>query len=182
MSRNSLPRAAKTIPVPQDRAACNALLAQLGDLVRGRAELETALAAAVAQVKAEHEAVAAPLNARIAGLHAAIQAWAEANRAALTNDGRSKSVELPAGFLRWRLTRPRVAIVGAKEVLALIRKNRRFRRFLRVAYAIDKDAMLKAPDLAARLPGVAIEQTEEFVVEPCGAGLAPAAAPLREAA
>ncbi len=115
------------------------------------------------EVKARYETGIAALrqvhNDRLKGL----QAYCAAHRDRLAP--KKKSFAFPAGVIGWRLTPPAVSIKGVEAVIALIRKRRLGRFLRRGKVTIDKEAMLKEPDLAKKLDGVAISQVEEFYVE-----------------
>ena len=44
--------------------------------------------------------------------------------------------------------------------------KRRLKQFIRVKQEVDKEAMLKEPDVAKSVKGVTIGQHEEFMVKP----------------
>lgn len=158
------------VAVPRDQAEANAMIAALGAALRERGLIQSALDEMIASIKAKAEAEAEPIQARIGALQTGLQIWAEANRAALLVGGR-KSVDLPAGELGWRLRPPSVRITGAEAVIAAL-KALDLTRFLRVKEEIDRQAMLKEPDVAGAVPGVTIGSAgEEFYVAPLGVEL-----------
>ena len=171
-------RQADPTPVPQSATEASTMLADLGAEQRDLAVIQAALDEAVAAAKAKAEADAAPVKTRIAAMERGLEIWATANRQALTDGGKTKTITLPAGTLAWRAAPPSVSIKGVREVLGwLVAEGGDFAGFLRTKAEIDKEAMLKDPALAAKVPGVTIGSTgEAFVVEPAGAVLAPAAA------
>lgn len=158
------------VPVPKDSGEANVFVGELGEAMRQRQLIQTALEETVAAAKAKAEQEAAPLNARIAGLSKGLQVWAEAHRDELLRPGR-KSVELPAGEIGWRLRPPSVRISGVAAVIGTL-KALGLTRFLRVKEEIDKKALLKEPDVAGSVPGVTVgSEGEEFFVAPIGVEL-----------
>lgn len=163
------------VPVPRDQDEANRFIAELGEAVRQRTLIEAALEETVAAATAKAEAEAEPLNRRIADLQQGVQVWAEAHRDTLLKGGR-KSVELPAGEIGWRLLPPSVRISGTAAVIGTL-KALGLTRFLRVKEEIDKQAMLKEPEVAGGVAGVRIGSAgEEFYVAPIGVELSGGAA------
>lgn len=151
--------------VPRDRDAVNEAIAELGRLQRERARIETHLNDEQAQVKARHEAQAKPLGERISELHKGVSLWCEANRAQLTQDGKVKFHDFATGQVKWRLRPPSVAIRGVDAVLSTLKKLG-LERFVRAKEEIDKEALLREPEVAKGIGGVTISQREDFVVVP----------------
>lgn len=90
--------------------------------------------------------------------------FAQANREELTQEGKTKTVNLPSGSLLWRMTPPKVSIQNVEQVLEeLVRL--RLRGFIRRTPSINKEAMLQKPDVAKTVKGVTIDQHEEFVIK-----------------
>lgn len=162
-------RKAETVPAARDRDEAARFVARIGELDRDIALQEAALAEAYAQAKATTAATVAQHDAERNALTRGVQIWAEANRHALTDGGKSKTVDLGTGTVAWRQGRPSVSIKGAKEVLQqLIDEGRE--EFLRRKVEIDKAAMLAMPDAANAIPGVRVgSDGEEFVIEAAGA-------------
>jgi phage host-nuclease inhibitor protein Gam len=153
------------VPVPQSRDAVNAAIASIGELQRSREALETAMNAELAKTKLAFEAEAKSLGEKIASLRQGIEIWCSANRDELTDSGKTKTVVLAAGEVRWRMTPPAVSLKNVAEVVKRLAKGR-LRRFLRVKIEIDKEAILKEPDAVKGIEGITIGQHEEFVVVP----------------
>jgi phage host-nuclease inhibitor protein Gam len=158
--------AAVAVPVPQNREQAGAFIKALGDAQRERECLETELNQKLADLKAQYERLARPHADNIAALKQGVQIWCEANRAALTEKGKTKTVQLAGGEVRWRMTPPAVSLRNVKAIIAFIKDRRSFALFLRVKEEVDKEAMLKHQDKAKLIPGVAIGQHEEFVIVP----------------
>ena len=168
MSRKTNPRikaAAVEHWVPRDRDQVNEAIAELGRLQRERVRIETALNDEQAQVKARHDAEAKPHGDRISELTKGLQLWCEANRAQLTQDGKVKFHDFATGQVKWRLRPPSIAIRGMEGVMATLKKLD-LGRFIRVKEEIDKEALLREPEIAKEIGGINISQREDFVVVP----------------
>lgn len=172
---SKLKRAAEAVRAPRDRAEAEEMLAQLGAVQRDLALAEAALAETVAGAKAAAEAAARPLQAQQEALLRGLQLWAEANRHALTEGGRTKTVKLATGEIAWRARPPKVVLRDLTAVQeALVSLG--LQRFLRTKVEVNKEAMLAEPAVARQVPGVSIgSEGEEFVAAPVAAALAGAA-------
>lgn len=171
-TRLKTPAAVVTIPQNQDEA--NAAIRAIGSAQRDLIRIETAMNDELARIKERFEAEAAPLKARIESATNALQVWSEANRAALTRDGKVKTAQLPAGELGWRTRPPSCTVRGADAVLATL-KRLGLTRFIRTKEEINKEACLNEADIARAVPGISIAQGEDFFVQPFEAELSEAA-------
>lgn len=166
MAKNK--RAAETATPPTSRDEAETYLARIGEIQRQAQLNKTALAEAVARVTAEIEAASAKLAEEEDLLFRGLQLWAEANRHALTDGGKTKTVRLGNGIIAWRLAPPSVRIKAPEMALAFLIENGR-EEFLRRKIEINREAMLANPDLASETPGVLIKSAgESFVIEPVG--------------
>lgn len=163
-------KTADRTPVPQNAEQAAEMLAEIGREQRYIAGLQSKLDAAVAELKGNTELVVQPKRERIAELTRGLEIWASANRQALTL-GKTKTIQLASGVVRWKLAPPAIKLTKVADVLSVIRELG-LTQFLRTKVEIDKEALLKAPDQAAKIPGVAIVQAEAFEVEPTGLALA----------
>jgi phage host-nuclease inhibitor protein Gam len=152
--------------VPQTREAAVFAVGRVGWL---RREIAARKAAADEQIRVigEHvEEALAPLVEELAEHEAGVQAWCEANRSAITADGKVKFHDFGTGRIMWRLRPPKVSIRGVEAVIEGC-KRLGLTRFLRVKEEINKDAMLADADTARQLAGVSISsEGEDFVIEP----------------
>jgi len=164
--------------VPQTRDEAVEAVALYGRLRRELTRVETEMNDALAGIKAQYEGLAAPLHARAKATHAGLQIWCEANRDALTEGAKVKTVALGAGEVRWRLPPPSVKISRSKGALARIIKTLRDRgleRFVRVSEDISKEAILAEPAAVRGIAGIDVVQEETFEVVPFEVGLSEAA-------
>lgn len=159
------------VPVPASVAEASRYIAEIGEAQRRHDELQAQLNRTIADVKAAFEERAEPLRSGIEAWRLGVQIWAEANRAELTQHGRTKTVKLPTGEIAWRQRPPAVRLSGIDAVIEAIKS--RGLPFLRVKEEVNKEALLAEPELAVTLPGVSIGSAgEEFVVTPVGLQLA----------
>jgi phage host-nuclease inhibitor protein Gam len=166
MAKNK--RAAETATPPKHRDEAEAYLERIGSIQREIKLNKTALAEAIANVTAEIEASSAKLAEENDRLFRGLQLWAEANRHALTDGGKTKTVRLGNGTIAWRLAPPSVQIKGQEAVLAYL-MEKKGEEFLRTKVEINREAMLANAEEASKIPGVTIKSAgESFVIEPVG--------------
>jgi phage host-nuclease inhibitor protein Gam len=94
-----------------------------------------------------------------------VHVWAEANRDALTSNGKTKTVKLAAGEISWRMRPPSVAVRGMAAVIEALKKLK-LSRFIRTKEELDKEAVLADPDAVNAIKGISITQREDFVIKP----------------
>lgn len=158
-------KTAALVRVPQDRIEAAVAIARIGTISRETQRIETRMNDELADLKAAYEAEAEPLRAEVEALTEGLHIWAEANRESLTQGGKVKTAQLPTGELVWRIRPPSVRISGADAVMDVLRR-RGLARFIRTKEEISKEAILNEPQAVAGVPGIAISQAEDFVVQP----------------
>lgn len=182
---------AAALDVPQSIDEANALLAEYGELFNEAAHIEADMNAALAKAKSDAEEQAKPVAERMLQVFDALNAYAGAHRKDLTQDGKTKTVKLPAGEIGWRMNPPSVKwksgfngekiVAGIKAliddvVIKTLQDAERLgslRGFIRTKEEPNKDAMGDNPDLAREIPGVKIGSSgEQFFLAPFGAELA----------
>ncbi len=151
--------------VPASRTEVDAAIAKIGEAQRKRDAIRTAMNDQLAAIKAQHEDAAAPHAAVIKHLAAGVQTWCEANRAELTRDGKTKTVKLGSGEVRWR-TRPKSVMVRGAGIVIAALKRLGLDRFIRTKEEVDKEAILREPDAVQDVKGITISQGEDFVIVP----------------
>lgn len=166
---------APAIAVPQTDAEADALLKEYGEISNKIAHKQAEMDELLARAKVACELAAKPLQERLNVIFEQLQAWAAAHRNRLTEDGKSKSVQMPAGKIGWRMLPPSVRFkkgLKVEDILQAI-KDARLPRFIRTKEEVNKDRMLEEPDVANTIPGVKVGSAgEDFFVEPFGAQLA----------
>lgn len=180
------------VAAPQGWAEANALLEEYGDISNSLVRIEADLDAAVAKARKPFDDLATPLQERADAIFEGLELYADANRKTLTEDGKTKTVKMAAGAFGWRTCPPSVAIESKlkakdviKNILALVarlfkaeeKENRKLaetaRGFIRFKQEVNREAMLAAPELAAKVKGVSIvTDSEEFWIDPTQAELA----------
>ena len=151
--------------VPQDAQEASAAVAEIGAATRELRHIEADMNEALAKIKEQFEIAAAVPRARIDILTKAVQIWAEANRDALTQHGKVKTHDLPAGQICWRTRPPSVRVTGVDAVLDFLRRLG-LSRFIRTKEEINREAILNEPEAVSFVPGISISQAEDFVVSP----------------
>lgn len=167
---------APAAPAAQSREEAEKLIGRIGEIQRELQRQDADLGDELAKVKRAAEAKALPLKDELAQAQDRVQGWCEANRAAITREGKVKTAEFATGKVSWRLRPPKVSLRGVSAIIDHLMANG-LRRFVRVSYEIDKEAMLRDPARAQSVPGVTIgSEGEDFIIEPFEAELAKGAA------
>lgn len=159
------------LPVPQSREEAAATVARIGAMSREIARVEAAMNDDIAAIKEVAETKCLPLKEEATAATEGLKMWAEANRATLTGDHKTKTVDLGTGTISWRTAPPKVTgVPRAKEAVAeLIKKIRALGlpQFVRSIDEVNREAMLADPETAKKVPGIRIGSAgEEFTVEP----------------
>jgi phage host-nuclease inhibitor protein Gam len=171
-----LKRASSMVRAPKDMEEASIYLDRIGAAMRERATIEGDLNDQVALLRAGAEAKANPIDLEVDQLTKGLQLWAEANRAALTKDGATKTIRLATGEIAWRRLPPKVSIRGGVEAMVERLQQLSLTKFLRTKVELDKEAMLREPAAAKAVPGITIgSEGEEFVVTPAHVELPEAA-------
>lgn len=167
---------AKAAPAAQSRDEVVQLIGRMGDLSRQMAREEADYGDKAARLKTAYEARVEPLSAEFEAAQAKVQGWCEANRAAITREGKVKFAKFTTGEVKWRARPASVKIRGMDAVITLL-KAPELRHFLREKFEVNRDALLADPDAANAIPGVSVSsEGEDFVVEPHNPELVGAAA------
>ena len=153
------------IPVPRDLSEAVWFLAEIGKEQRVIDKIQLDINARVEELKVKAINDAKPRQNRISQLMEGLFAYAEANRDELTENGKIKTIKMPTGVFGWRMTPPAVFLRNVKSIIANL-KLLGLEQFIRIKEEIDKEAMLKEPEVAKKIKGVSISQYEEFVVKP----------------
>lgn len=153
------------IAVPKSLDEAAQFLAQIGEEQRATDKIQSDLNAEVDKLKTKAMADIDPYQKKISQLIEGLFAYAEAHRDELTDGGKRKTVEVPTGIFGWRMTPPAVSLHNVKSILEGL-KSLGLKHFIRIKEEINKEAMLKEPELAKTVKGVSISQREEFVAKP----------------
>ncbi|WP_245411851.1 host-nuclease inhibitor Gam family protein [Phyllobacterium leguminum] len=151
--------------MPQSREQAAAAVGRIGTLRREIDARKAAKDEKVRQAGEELEREIAPLVEEMGQQVEGIQVYCEANRTALTNDGRVKYHDFGTGRVSWRQRPPKVSVSNVKAIIEHCKKFG-LKAFLREKVEINKDAMLADPDTAQMITGVSISSDgEDFVIE-----------------
>lgn len=161
------------VHVPGSAAEASDGIARIGIEQRELARIEAAMNDEMAIIKERWETQAEPHRQKIAALTTGVQIWCEAHRSELLK-GDAKTAAFPAGEVQWRVRPPSCRVTGAEAVLDLLRRLG-LSRFIRQKEEINKEAILNEPEAVASVPGIKIEQGEDFVIKPFEAPLTEAA-------
>jgi phage host-nuclease inhibitor protein Gam len=156
---------AAEFPVPQSQDTAAEAIAEIGRHQRERARIEADMNDALSELRQGFEAQAAPHAEAIKALSAGVQTWCEANRATLTQDGKTKTARLYSGEIRWRTRPPSVSVRALDTVLEAL-KRLKLQRFIRTKEEVNKEAILSEPGAVNCIKGITITQKEDFVIVP----------------
>ena len=168
-TRPKVKQAAARFPVPQSRDEVNHAIRRIGEISRERARIEADMNDHLAALKENFETEAQPIKAEIEALSEGVQTWCEAHRAQLL-PGAAKTAAFPAGEVAWRVRPPKCVIKGVEAVIDILRRMG-LDRFIRVKEEVNREAILNEPEAVRGVPGIAIEQGEDFIVTPYEAEL-----------
>jgi phage host-nuclease inhibitor protein Gam len=155
-------------PVPQSKHDCAESIRLLGDLQRQFERERSEMNDHIAAIAQAHQPLLSDLSDRMQALQGGIQAWCEAHRAELCDEGDKlgKTANLVTGEVSWRQRPPSVSIRGVDTVLdTLLRMG--LGRFVRVKNEPNKEAMLNEPEAVRGIAGISIVTgVEDFIVVP----------------
>lgn len=152
--------------VPQSREDAVMAIGRIGTL-RRLIELHKADMAETVRIAGEKlEAATTDLISELAEHERGVQTWCEANRGALTNDGKVKFHDFGTGQIKWRSLPASVTVRGVETAIEAFKKLG-FTAFIRTKEELNKEAMLADADKARLVTGVTIKSAgEDFVIEP----------------
>lgn len=166
MSTKNKVKAKAAAYVPQSRDDCAADIRKLGDLNRQIARAQADMNDAIAAITAQHQPLLDTLQEQARDLATAIQTWAEANRDAITDGGKTKTANLITGEVAWRQRPPSVSIKGADTVIETLHRLG-LQRFIRSRDEVNKEAILNEPDAARGIAGISlVTGVEDFSITP----------------
>ena len=164
---------AHNLPVPQSKQDATDQIKRIGDLRRDIDKRETAMKNSLANIKAKVQESIEPINEELEGLEEGVRMWCESNRDMLTAQGKIKTVDLGTGKIKWRMRPAKVNLRGVDAIIEKLQASKPLKMFLRTKIEIDKEAILKQPDTASKVPGISVQTgIEDFVIEPFEAEVA----------
>ncbi len=150
----------------QTREEVEIAIKDIGDLQRELQRLATHQNDELAAITEKYAPKITALQEQMKPLQKAIEVWCEANRAELTQNGKTKTGSFNTGEVQWRQRPPSVSIRKADEVLARLRALG-FTQFIRTKEEPNKEAMLAEPNIASTIAGITIKTAvEDFVIKP----------------
>lgn len=151
--------------VPQTREEVAELIAGIGIDSREITMMQCEMNDTLSKIKEAYEQRSEPARRRIEEAQRAVQAFCEANREALTAQGKVKTHAFTTGEVAWRTRPPSVRITGEDAVMFTLR-SLGLLRFIRVKEEINREAILNEQSAVANVPGIKISQIEDFLVTP----------------
>lgn len=153
-------------PVPATKEDAARDIAEIGFVSREHTRLTTEMNDQIAAITNGYTARLDSLRDQLAVLQAGVHTWCEANRDALTSNGKAKTANLVTGEVQWRQRPPSVRVTGADSVIDWLKKLG-LSRFVRIKEEINKEAILNEPDAVAGVAGISISTgVEDFVITP----------------
>jgi phage host-nuclease inhibitor protein Gam len=158
--------AQKTAYVPQNRDECAEMINQIGRISRQIAGTQAAMNDEIAAVTDRYTGMVTPQEAILKQLQEGVQAFCEANRLELTQNGKIKSAEFVTGTVQWRQRPPSVTLKGVETVIETL-KNLKLSKFIRTKEEVNKEAILLEPAKVKGIAGITIKTgVEDFVITP----------------
>ncbi len=154
-----------TLIKPTNKADVGKLIQEIGKTRREIDKLNAKMGDEIAKINAKYADKLMTLQAKQDSLSEAVQTWCEANRSSLL-DGDSKTANLTAGTVAWRMSKPSVVCKVSPELIARLERFG-LERFVRVKKELDKSAILKEPQAVADIEGISVRQgVEDFSITP----------------
>lgn len=153
----------KQPPITREEAI--AAIAEIGRRQRMRDRIESDMNDELAKIREKYESQAFPHADAIKDLGLHVQIWAEANKEILTESGKTKTVNLASGEVKWRTTPPSVRVTNEPGVIEVLR-SKNLSRFIREEFAINKEAILNDKEAVQGIKGIKISNKEEFIITP----------------
>jgi phage host-nuclease inhibitor protein Gam len=152
--------------VPQTRDECAEAINQIGRIQREIGVTQAAMNDDIAAITGDYTGKITPQQLEMKQLQEGVQSWCEANRAELTEGGKTKTAGFVTGNVQWRQRPPSVLVRGAESVLETLARLG-LSRFIHTKQEINKEAMLNEPQALAGVAGISIKTgVEDFVITP----------------
>jgi phage host-nuclease inhibitor protein Gam len=164
--------AAGNVRIPQNREEAATMISEFGAEALKVAEIETQMKADLAKVKKDAEKKAKAHVDAAKAVFDGLKLYCEANRQTLLGNTGLKTIDFGTGKVAWRFKPAKVTLSGEVDdiIARIVAKGATYANFLRTTQGVDKEAMLKNPDLARTIEGVKVGSGgETFEVEPFGA-------------
>ena len=157
-------KAALFVPQTKDQAAAE--IREIGDMQRSILRMQSEMNDAIGEITAKFQPMIEALNLTVKSAQEGVQAYCEAHRNELTNDGKVKTANLITGEVQWRCAPPSVRITGSEAVIEAL-KRLGLSKFVRTKEEINKEAILNEPDEVKGVAGIKVQSgVEDFVITP----------------
>jgi len=165
MAKTKLKTAAVAVTVPKTNQDAAEYVMKIGEHQRELKLLEMAADEQKAAIDARLAAAAWPHKKEIQDAAEGLRIFCEANREALTQGGKVKTVDFGHGIVAWRMRPPSVRIASVKSVIDTLRLLK-LNQFIRMKEEVDKEAILRDPEAVETVRGITIAQGEDFIIKP----------------
>ncbi|MCM0018530.1 MAG: host-nuclease inhibitor Gam family protein [Tagaea sp.] len=154
------------LPVPQNQVQADNVIYVIGDHKRALDALIVKRDRAVADAAAKYADAIAEAGEVLKANVESLQAFAEANKSALLQDGK-RSIAFPSGLVGWRYSNPAVKFDADDEERLIARlRTLGLGHLIREKSEIDKTAVVKHAAEIEGVKGIDIVQEERFFVRP----------------
>jgi phage host-nuclease inhibitor protein Gam len=156
----------KPIPIPQTKEeAIGRYEEMLTEDLQAKG-LRLRLEEGIKKIREEVSGLIESHKSRADKLFNAIFRFAQAHRDELTEDDERKTLQWEPGEIGWRWTSPATDIEDPNAVIEYVLAHQEKRPelavFVRMELVLVREEMLRNPELAKTLPGVAVKQDEDF--------------------
>lgn len=153
-------------PALKNLEEVNGAVRRIGELKRQVEETKIDLEEKIEGLKEKKAAQVKPLRKEFDLLCKQVYVFGKKHREEITKDG-NKTIVLNSGSFGWRNTPPKVSILNLARALNALRRLG-LDRFIRIIQEerIDKEALLKEPEIAESVDGLSITRGEDFVIAP----------------
>lgn len=155
----------EVVPIPGSVKEAVEFLGKIGNFQRQIARIDNVYNNSVEKLRKRATEKTIPRQEEINRLFEGLFIFGQAHREELTEEEKKKTIQWPTGQIGWKLNPPSVSIKGEKNVIAVC-KNLGLTEFIRTKEEVNREEMLKQPEVAKNIPGVTIEKKENFFAKP----------------
>lgn len=143
-------------------------LRSLGDTLRGIEKITQKRDTRTARIQEQFETEYAPLAYRSRDIARKILRYAEAHRGELTRAHARKFAAFIQGKVRWQQSSRLDVAVDAAQIIAALKAQNLYEKFVRVSEDLDRQALLQERNRASwkEIEGLAVHERELFYIEP----------------
>lgn len=165
MSTDNMKQA--VIDVPQNKSEANSFVSEMGKEKREIEKIEAKLNKDIEALKEKAKARLEPHENKLYQMLQGLYIYAEGHRNELTENGKVKTVVVPAGKFLWRMGNKTVHITNQEEALRSIKAKGLAKDLIKTVESIIKTEVKKQPEkVIKRLKGLSVGRSETFRVEP----------------